>query len=63
MITTETSLTDWTMETLALYASVMVVELAVSVVVIWRMEEEVLPERIKKDRQWHNNSENHREYM
>ena len=53
VLTTETAVFDWAVTIPELYPAFLVIELAVCVVLIWRMEEDVEPRRIKKNREWH----------
>ena len=59
VLATETALVDWVTESLELYLAVMVLSFAISLLAIWRIQEEVAPERVKKNREWHNDSENY----
>ena len=61
VLATETALVDWVTESLELYLAVMVLSFAISLLAIWRIQEEVAPEQVKKNREWHNNSENYGE--
>ena len=59
VLATETALMDWVTDSLELYLAVMVLTFAISLLAIWRIQEEVAPNRVKKNREWHNDSENY----
>ena len=60
VLASETPLLEWTAGTLEMFLATMILEAAVSVVLLWRIEEEISPKKVKKNREWHNDSENYR---
>lgn len=57
VLASQTALFDWVFDTPEVFLAVMILEFAVSIVLIWRIQEEVVPKKVKKNREWQNASE------
>lgn len=57
VLASQTTLFDWVFDTPEVFLAVMILEFAVSIVLIWRIQEEVVPKKVKKNREWQNASE------